>query len=520
MVLDSQSLAAANASSAKNVTFEPSAQNIPRKVLLIGTYDPAKTEVVAEVPVRVFSAEDVGNQTGFGFMLHRLAVQAFAGGQGIETWIQPQAEAGGAAASTGDIDWAGTAGVQAGTIYLYIAGIQVQVVLAGGETVEEVSDAVVAAVNAVKELPVTAAKRAVTFETDFSAKTKGPWGDEIDISFNLQTGEELPTGVVAAITSMTGGSGVPTIANALDGLGTGDDANQEFFTDVVHGYGLDTTSIDAISSYVGEGNDFVGLYAKTVGRPFRVLTGDTTAQAAGLTALQVITDARLTDRANGIIAVPGSQNHPSEIAAQAIGHMARINNERAAQHYIGITLIDIFPGDTGDRWTNDYDNRDAAVKSGISPTRVQNGAVLMQNIVTFYRPNDVPSESNGYRSMRNISILQNVIENVRVNFAGEKWQGISIVNDTKNVTNTTDRQKARDVDAVIDDLVALAFSFEAKAWIYTAQFTIDQLKESDAVTLRAGVNGFDNRFRILLSGEGGIIDNVTEFDTSIAVLLA
>lgn len=520
MALNATSLAAAVGVSVKNTQFQSEALNIPRKILIVATYDPAKTAVVDEVPVQVLSAEDAGDQFGFGSMAHRLAVQAFIGGQGTPVFIQPQSEAGGAAASTGDVDFTGSTGVSAGTIYLYIAGLAVPVSIAASTSADDIATAVAAAVNADNDLPVTAAVDGVTTaQVNFTSKSKGPWGDDIDISLNLGAGQSLPSGVVAAVTAMTGGSGIPTMADALDGLGTGDDANEDFYTDMVHGYGQDTTTLDAISTYVGAGNDFLGLYSKTVSRPFRALTGDTDAGSSALTALIAITDNRKTDRANGVIAVPGSQNHPAEIAAQAIGHMARINLDRAAQHYLGTQLIDIFPGAKADRWTSQYDNRDTAVKSGISPTRVRSGVVYLQNMVTFYRPDSVPVSSNGYRSMRNISIIQNMMQNIRVNFEQEKWQGISIVNDVVNVTNTTDRQKARDIGSVIDDLTALAKSFESKAWIYTASFTIDKLKETGAVTIRSGGIGFDNILSVIFSGEGGILDTQVEFDTSLAVLL-
>lgn len=520
MALNQTSLAAAVGSTVRNVQFQSEALNLPRKILIIGTYDPAKTSVVAETPVQVLSPEDAGDRFGFGSMVHRLAVQAFAGGNGVPVYIQPQAEAAGAAAAEGSVDFTGSASVAAGTLYLYIAGLAVPVNIAAGTTADAIATAVAAAVNADKTLPVSAAVDGVTTaQVNLTAKSKGPWGNDISIDFNLGAGQALPSGVVAAVTDMATGAGIPSMADALGALGTGDDANEAFFTDVVHGYGQDVTTLDAISAYVGAGNDFLGLYSKTVSRPFRVLIGDTAAGSSGLNALTALTANRKTDRASGIIAVPGSASHPAEIAAQAIGHMARINQDRAAQHYLGIQLIGIHPGAKADRWTSQYDNRDTAVKAGVSPTRVQSGAVYMQNVVTFYRPDNVPVSSNGYRSMRNISIIQNMLQNIRVNFEQEKWQGISIVSDTTRVTNTTDRQKARDIDAVKDDLIALARSFEAHAWIYTADFTISKLKEAGAVTIRAGANGFDNVLSVIFSGEGGILDTVVEFDTSLAVLL-
>ena len=62
-----------------------------------------------------------------------------------------------------------------------------------------------------------------------------------------------------------------------------------------------------------------------------------------------------------------------------------------------------------DRWTKDYSVRDSAVKGGISPTRVISEQVVMQNVVTFYRPVSVPTASNAYKSMRSLAIIQDVL---------------------------------------------------------------------------------------------------------------
>ena len=120
--------------------------------------------------------------------------------------------------------------------------------------------------------------------------------------------------------------------------------------------------------------------------------------------------------------------------------------------------------------------------------------------------------------MRNISIIQNILYNFKQNFEGEKWKGISIVEDVTEVSEINSRQKARDIDAVIDDLVALADEFAGNAWLYTSSYTKAQLQAGDKVSLRDGLTGFDIIFPIILSGEGGIYNSLVTFDTSIAVL--
>lgn len=512
-------LASGVGSGARNVSFGSPSDVLKRKILLIGTYDPAKTTIVDEVPVLITSPADAGDKTGFGFMIHRLAIKADLGGQGVELWYQPQAEAGGAVAADGEIDWTGTTGVVSGTLAIYIAGERYPVTVPTAMSIEELSDAVVAAVNSVPEAPVIAAKTAVSFETTFTAKSKGTEGDNIDISISIEPGDVTPTGVTAAITDMTNGAGIPSMSDALDALGTGDNANEEHFTDVAHGYGQDSTTLDAISTYVGEGNGFTGLYSKTVARPFRSLTGDTVAGSAGLTAQIVISDGRLEDRANGVVSVPDSQSSPTDIAAQSIGHIARVSNKRAEEAYNNITLIGVQPGATAQRWTSDYDDRNTAVENGISPTKVVGGSVKLQNVVSFYRPASVPVSSNGYREERNIAITQNILNSQLVNFSREKWQNFSVVSDVNKVTNPVSKAKARDVNSVIDDVIALLTVWEGNAWIYSAQFSIDKLKaDPSLISIRSGGDGFDVTIPVLYSGIGNILNVQTNYDISFAVL--
>lgn len=515
MTITASSLAAVNGVSVKNEQFAVQAQVIPQRNVIIGTFDEAVyTAISPNVPIRVYSAEDVGAKTGFGFMLHRLAKYAFKPGT-VETWIIPQLEGGSDPdQATGTINFTASAGVVAGEIALYIAGERVAITVSAGDDGTDIADALATAINANDELPVSATDLAGVLTVE--SKSGGEWGNDITLAFSLGDGEVLPTGVSAVITGMSGGVGTPDIQDALDALGTGDAQNEKFFTNLIHGYGAQTAVLNAISTYNGAGNTFVGNYKKEVARPFRSLIGDTTPLTAGLSAALVISGNRRTDRTNGMICAPGSYNHPQEIAAQAMGIMAITNSTRAEEGYIDKVLDGIWPGEIADRWTNDYDNRDQAVQGGISTTLVKNGVLTLQNLITFYRPADVAPASNGYRAMRNISIIQNLLYNYRMNFEREKWKGITIVEDTTAISDTTSREKARDLDAVIDDLVTLADVFAGKAWLYTASYT----KTALTVSLRAGLTGFDIVFPVILSGEGGIFNSVITFDTSIAILTA
>ena len=521
MAFDNQSVAAANAVGVKNVQFKTGASVLARKLLIIATYDPAKTDVVDEVPVLITSPEDAGSQFGFGFMAHRLAVAADAGSRGIETYVIPQSELGGSVAADGSVDFTGSTGVLAGIIYIYIAGLRVPVSVNKDDADTVLATKVVAAINADNDLPVTSAVDGGTpAQVNFTSKTQGTWGNDISITFNWGAGEVLPVGVVAVVVDMANGAGVPDIADALDGLGTGDNQNLDNYTDVIHGYGQSSVILDAISDYNGAGNDFVGNYSKLVARPFRTLTGDVAPLSAALTALLALANSRKLDRTNGVIAAPGSPNHPSELAAVTMGVLARINNTRAEETIINQELPGIIAGVLSDQWSADYDNRNLAVTDGVSTTLLRNGVLTAQNVLTFYHPDSVPLKSNGYRSQRNISINQNMLNATKLNFERDKWQGITIVEDVSKVANVTSRLKARDVSSVIDDYVALAKAFEGLAWLFNSAFTIEELKDPSRVTIRPGGIGFDARVPVVLSGEGGILNTEVEFDTDLAIILS
>lgn len=509
---DANSEAVAVLVGVENVQLTQASDNLPAKVNIIATYDPGKTSVVDEVPVQIINAEDAGTRFGFGWPVHRLAIQVFAGSQGSgEVWVTPQTETG--TAADGEIAWTGTT-TAAGTIFLRIGFELYAIPIAITQTIEQISDAVVAFVNAVTNTPVIAAKTAVTFETTFTSKAKGLEQDNIPITLNYGIDEELPAGITGAvITDMTNGAGTPDIDDALNGTGIGDGANAKFFTDMVHGYGLDTATLDKVSAYVGLGNVFVGTYKQIVSRPFTSINVDIDPGSAALTALIAITDARLTDRGNLIYGVPTSTSIPTEIAALITGTVARIAQGNPPQTYKNQVLQGVDPGVSTDRWTDDYDTgRDLAAKKGISPTFVVSSEVRLQNSITLYRPTNVPPASNGYKNLTSIKKLANMMFHTRRTFEGSAYDGIYIVNDVANVTDNTAKQKAMDVLTVKTDVNNLATFFEGKALIFDADF----MQANSTVVIRAASNGFDIVMVFKLSAEGNILSITQRFDANIA----
>jgi hypothetical protein len=280
------------------------------------------------------------------------------------------------------------------------------------------------------------------------------------------------------------------------------------------------STTEKISIYNGQGNEKVGLYNELIARPMRCMNGatgdlelvDWIAGEAGDTVY---------DRTSGAVWYDRCPDHPAELGALVAGICARINNNRAEESYGNVILPGVLPAlEADDSQNDDYANRDAAVKLGLSPCLNSSGTVLLQNVCTFFRSPAIPQASNAYRSYRNVSIIQNLLYNAKLLFATSKWQGVTIVADVSKVTNATSKAKVRDRDAAVDDVVGLVTSFETRAWIYEAKYTLDRLKaDPSLISLRSAGNGFNVTLPVLLSGEGGIYNTLVQADASLSVVL-
>lgn len=528
MSLPTNNYAAAVGASVQNYQFQSTASVLQRKVLIMGTALPANAGFTNYVPYLSSSPNQTGLIFGYGSMLHRMHLQVQAGmnavGVSVPVYIMPDSETNitTPAAASGTLALTGPA-TAAGVYSLYIDNIQYAITCPNTTTAAALGALIVAAINADSSCPVTASG---TGTVTFTAKSKGIWGNFISISVNLQATDAPVPGVTGVITAMASGAGTnsTSITAMLAALGQGDAANQGGYTDLVCGYHLDQTVLTAIGTYNGLGNTAGGLYSPVVHRPFRCLWGDTTttSQPTTLLALAVTNN---QDRCNGVIAAPGSMTHPEEIAAWAIGYMAAVNNLTAEAMYVGTIMSGIDPGNAagsaGTRWTDTYATRGNAVGNGIGTTLAQGGYLTLQNVITFYSPAGLSSTSNGYREMRNISILQNILNAIWQDFAQSKWQGCSICADVSKVTDPTSKQKARDVDSVRVDWVALIQSFVGHNWIYSANLPMKALAPGGtAITVRPAGDGFIAVVPMVLSGPGNVFDNTVNFDIAINTLTA
>lgn len=262
-------------------------------------------------------------------------------------------------------------------------------------------------------------------KVDLSAKWKGESGNDLVIEV---VGEDL--GTTFAITQPTGGLVNPDLSAQLATLGN------VWETLVLSAMNIeDTTALDALQT-TGDGR-----WGELVRKPFIAFTGNTKTTVADATA---ISSARTTDRVNGQLVAPGSNHLPFVVASRQLARIARLANNNPPTDYGGQRATGLTPGLDAVQWA--YPDRDQAVKAGSSTIEVQDGVVLIGDVVTFYRPAGDPTPA--FRYVVDIVKLQNILFNLDLIFAQPSWNGAPLIPDDQPTVNPNARKPKSAVAAV------------------------------------------------------------------------
>lgn len=491
-----------------NEALSVAAGVLPRNGALLAQYDPSKTAVVDYVPKLYTSVEQVGYELGWGFPAHRMAMNWFLYGAAVPMWIMPIPEDGGATQRVVEETVTVTTAL-AGTVSMYIGDDLYETAVAAGATDAAIATAIAATINAEPNCPFTAS--AALGVVTLTSKASGTYANDYLIEYNYESTEAFPDGVTIANTSDTAGTVAPDVDDALAAMGSGSESNSEYWTDCVTSNGFLQATLTACSTWNGLGDQPVGNYAPDVMRPTRFLCVDTTAGDAGYAAMKAITDVNTYDRTNCCVGAPGHKRHPVEIASEIQGACASVAQGHPHQSYVGIPLQGHGSTAFTDRWTRNGTTRDTAIKAGIATTRVIDGTLVIDGLVTMYRPVDIAPANNLYRSYRNIAITQNLS-----NFHRQVWEPAknkTIVADTALV-DPSEKLYCMDIDGAKDLNNKWADECEGKAWIYNAQFT----KDTQSVVIRDLSNGFDHVLKVIYSAEGVVSNTTVIGDISLSAL--
>lgn len=365
------------------------------------------------------SAGAAGAKFGYGSPIH-LALRELlpANGDGVGTipvTVYPLEDAYEAVAAVGTITPTGTQ-TAAGTVRVRVSGVlSAPFVVGVSETIASICDKIVAAVNAVLEMPVIATDG--TTDVDLTAKWAGVTGNDLVVEVVADA-----LGVTYAVTQPTGGLLNPAVDDALELVG------ESWETMALNALGIsDDDALDAFQTF-GEGR-----WDDLVHKPWVVFCGNTEAVFATATA---VTDARTDDRVNCQLVAPGSVNLPFVVAARQLARIARMANNNPATGYRAQRATGLIPGTDAEQW--DYATRDLAVKAGSSTVEVKDGVVNIGDVVTMYHPTG--EDPPGFRYVVQIVKLQNAIHAMNTEFAKAEWAAAPLVNDDDAVVNPNAKQ--------------------------------------------------------------------------------
>jgi len=359
---------------------------MPVTALLVGQMTASGTGAV-DTKYLVTSADEVADYGGFGSQIHRMAIKYFLNNNVTTTYIIMQADAGGSAAATTTITMGGTTAATAGEVVLYIAGDRVATSVAVGDTFDEVAAAIVVAVNAEVDLPVTVAYATPTLT--FTAKNKGVNAGDLDIRKNYNAGEADISGITVTINAITPGTGDPDVQDVLDVIG------DTWFNIIAHPYN-DTTNLDLIE-------DFALVQTGPL-----VMKDGVWYSAKRDTRANMITFGTSTDRNNQYVVLLPSYNRLEstyELSAAVVGRTAESIQSDTAVPLHRMTLSGLKTVSEDDRWTT-VERNQLAIAS-IATITDTNG-VQTESTVTMYLKNSAGASDTAYQFQNTVFVLMDL----------------------------------------------------------------------------------------------------------------
>lgn len=450
--------------------------SLPQRCGLIGQGATAST--FATTKAQYFTANAVGSTYGFGSPVHLAALQLLpVNGDGIGSiplTVYPLEDDGSGIASAGDITpTIGT--VVEGNHYAKINNILSQAfTITTVDTVATITAKVETAINAVTQMPVIATDGTTVLDT--VSKWKGASANDIVIEMVSPAN----SGITWAITQHVSGATNPSVADALAQVG---DVWETMFVNCLDV--ADTATLDLYAAF----NE--GRWGALTHKPCVFMTGNLATTVANATA---VSDARKTDRTNGQLVAPASNDLPFVVAARQMARVIKQANSNPATAYGGLQATGLVPGIDGSQW--DYAQRDAALKAGSSTIEVKDSVVSIEDIATFYHPTGDPLPA--YQYLVDVVKLQNIIFNTDLIFKDPGWKSAPLMPDDQVITNPNARKPKDAVAAVasmIDSLGEAAIISDPK----TAKGTVT------AVINSSNPKRLDVRFTVQLSGNVKII---------------
>ncbi len=425
-------------------------QGLPYRILLM--VHKISAGVAAEnVAVQITSERSAIEQFGEGSIGHRMFKSLFLNNLITEAWGMAVAEPAGPDIAAGSITVTGPATAN-GTIFLYLGGQRIQVSVQSGDANTVVAAAIVAAITATPEAPISAVDAGAGVVT-LSAKHDGLVGNGIDVRVNYRRDEQLPAGVGLVIVEPQGATAAPDIASALAGMA----ADTQY-----HVIGFPWTDSATLAAIDVELQDRWGAT--------RAIPSILIGHRDGTHAELITFGDALNSHLMSFTGAKNSPTPPWEWAAARTGQIAQAGNQDPARPFQTLPLIGVLPPVEADRFA--LNERNLLLHDGVSTFRVDaGGLVRIGRSITTYQETAFGAPDIAYLDV-NTPLTLGFIREAYVNRFLQKYPRHKLANDG---TNFASGQAVITPLIAKSEIVALYRELERSGIVEDAESFIDGL---------------------------------------------
>jgi phage tail sheath gpL-like len=355
------------------------------RVLLLVQRRTTGTKIQGQL-VEVFTADEGKTYFGDGSLGHAMVQRARAASGSVRIFALALDDNAGGTAATGSVTFSGPS-TAAGTLYALIAGRAVQTAITSGMTAAQIATAFIAAVNAVTALPGTLLIDGVdTTKANWTSKHKGEIGNECDIRFNFNPGEEFPAGVGATVVLPSGGAGNPSVSTALAAIG------DEQFTEIAMPW-VDSTNLTALET------ELLSRWG-----PMRPIDGHAyAAKQTTVGSLSTFGNSRNSPFVT-TLGLKGSPTPAYEMAAVLAAICGEQLQNHPARPLTNLPMPNVLAPATTDRFSRA--ERDVLLQDGISTAVVApGGGVAIDRLITMYQLSPAGTVDESYLDLNTLATL-------------------------------------------------------------------------------------------------------------------
>ena len=426
-----------------------SISEIPRKLLLIGS---AATDAACkkDTPIKI-KGKKIIDSFGIGSALHQMINGVNnSSNNAFELYAAAITEDLSAAASTADITVTGEASSN-GTLYIYIGGEKVSVVVKTGENADAIHANIIKAITAQVSLPVKAADG--TNKVTLTSKWKGTSANDITLAQNL-TEDELsnnPQGITVTLGTFSGGAGDVSLTTLLTNLGS------EHYTCIATAF-TDKTNLDLLMNRAEE------LFSETENKGFYAIGGFNSQKSDYMSFIEARNDKYFC--AFWAEKSPTPTYMIAALTARTIENNLAVSTATQLDGAIDGILQGVSP-------YRNYDAKDEIVSAG-GCTVIYNefGEVLFENTRTTFKKADDGSESAAFSFIQTIAKIQLIQYELKTTFSKAPYYKAVLVSDES--TPSPDVNAVKPITAKAD-VITLIRSWESRGLLNNASSSIDGL---------------------------------------------